>query len=152
MGFGLGRFGPNWELVEFKMLDLSDRSSAGISIWTSVADYPRRFYPTEGGLSSRRLTSGIIRELLFPSGHQPLTTQEGFIQQKTDWAQDAGLQWLNKNWYFHLDIIPWQLNGNLTFFCNRMTEVHFFSRSPEYFLSMSPGMSDSRLNASRASL
>lgn len=38
-----------------------------------------------------------------------------------------------------------------TFFCNRMTEVHFFSKRPPYFLSTSPGISASFLNASSAS-
>ena len=39
-----------------------------------------------------------------------------------------------------------------TFFWSRMTEVHFFSSNPAYFLSISPGMSASRLKASNASL
>ena len=35
---------------------------------------PRKYHPTENWLSSRCLTSMIIRELVFPSWHQPLTT------------------------------------------------------------------------------
>jgi len=41
--------------------------------------------------------------------------------------------------------------GKATFFCNRITEVHFFSNRPPYFLSTSPGISASFLNASSAS-
>ena len=40
----------------------------------------------------------------------------------------------------------------ITFFCSRMTEVHFFSSKPVYFLSTSPGMSASLLKFSSASL
>ena len=44
----------------------------------------------------------------------------------------------------------WHYKRLFTFFCNRITDVHFFSKSPTNFLSTSPGISVSLLNASKA--
>ena len=87
--------------------------------------FPRRFYPTENWLSSRCLTSVSFQNRYFQldishwhwstklarllNGSTPHSS-EGIIQLKTDWAQDAWLQWLAGSWYFHLDICHWQKN------------------------------------------
>ena len=42
-----------------------------------------------------------------------ITPQESFIHLKTGWVQDAWLQWLHENWYFHLDIIYWLNKRNI---------------------------------------
>ena len=39
--------------------------------------------------------------LLYSSNHH---SSQSFIQLKTDWAQDAWLQWPYENWCFHIDI------------------------------------------------
>lgn len=43
-------------------------------------------------------------------------------------------------------------SSSITFFCNRMTDVHFFSNKPRYFRSISCGTSASRRKTSSASL
>ena len=48
---------------------------------------------------------GFTPRLLYSSTHQ---SSESFIHLKTGWAQDAWLQWLYENWYFHLDISRWR--------------------------------------------
>lgn len=42
-------------------------------------------------------------------------------------------------------------SNSITFFCNRMTDVHFFSRRPPYFFSISVEISASLRKASSAS-
>ena len=48
--------------------------------------------------------------------HSPLSRR--FYPFETGWAEDAWLQWLYKNWYYHLDISRWlnckQINEKLT--------------------------------------
>ena len=41
--------------------------------WLQHSPLPTRCYPTENWMRSRCLTSVIVRELVFPSWHQPLT-------------------------------------------------------------------------------
>ena len=43
-------------------------------LYSSTHHSPRKFYPSENWLSSRCLTSVIVQELVFPSRHQPLTS------------------------------------------------------------------------------
>ena len=52
------------------------------------------------------------------------------------------------NYLFYSNM--WHYKRLFTFFCNRITDVHFFSKSPTNFLSTSPGISVSLLNASKA--
>ena len=47
---------------------------------------------------------GFTPRLLYSITHH---SSESFILLKTGWAQDAWLQWLHENWYFHLDISRW---------------------------------------------
>ena len=54
---------------------------------------------------------GFTPRLLYSSTHH---SSESFIPLKTDWAQDAWLQWSHENWYFHLDISRWRQDGYLS--------------------------------------
>ena len=80
-------FWPSWRKVDFQWMGLEGFCGQPLgpnfpSPWAnmlalrldfSTAALTRKFYPSENWLSSRFLTSVIVRELVFPSWHQPLT-------------------------------------------------------------------------------
>ena len=67
----------------------------GIMGSASGAEFPVSSLNNHVGFTPRLLYSG--------THHSP----ESFTHLKTGWAQDAWLQWLYENWYFHLDISRW---------------------------------------------
>ena len=61
---------------------------------------PSRFYPSENYLSSRCSISGTVREQVFPSWHQPLTSRDSWFLVKSCRSTWSGCFCMRAN--------PWQ--------------------------------------------